>query len=158
MLELSLVTAVASAVMAGVFFAFSSFVMTALGNVEPGEGIKAMQRINIDVFCWSFASLFFGLPLATLGLGLYAVLHWSEPASVYYLVGSIVYLVGSFLVTIAGNVPLNDALARVDPNEDTAAQVWNHYLINWVRWNHVRTAACLVACSAFAGALVEITN
>lgn len=61
--------AIAAVVMAGVFFAFSSFVMTALGNIAPAEGIKAMQRINIDVFCWSFSLLFFGIPLASLGLG-----------------------------------------------------------------------------------------
>lgn len=79
-----------------------------------------MQRINIDVFCWSFSILFFSVSLASLGLGVYAVWHLSQPESVYYLVGSIVYLVGSFLVTVAGNVPLNNALARVDPDAHNA--------------------------------------
>ena len=152
MVGLSLGTAVAAAVMGGVFFAFSSFVMTALGNINPAEGIRAMQRINIDVFCWSFVSLFFGLPLASLGLGIYAVWQWSVPNSVYYLVGSVVYLAGCFLVTAAGNVPLNNVLARVDPDADNAIDEWRRYLVTWTRWNHIRTAACLVACVVFAGA------
>lgn len=151
MLELSLGIAVASAVMAGVFFAFSSFVMTALGNIQPAEGIRAMQRINIEVLCRSFSLLFFGLPVASVGLGVYALWHLSQPESVYYLLGGIVYLAGSFLVTIVGNVPLNDALARVDPDTDDANDEWRAYLSAWTRWNHVRATACLVACIVIAG-------
>lgn len=153
MIELiSLSIAVASAVMAGVFFAFSSFVMTALGNIKPAEGIRAMQRINIDVFCWSFSLLFFGIPLASLGLGVFAVWQWSQPDSVYYLMGSIVYLAGSFFVTVAGNVPLNNALGRVDPDSHNAIDEWRAYLVCWTRWNHVRAAACLTACVVIVGA------
>ncbi|BCG62550.1 MAG: hypothetical protein methR_P0193 [Methyloprofundus sp.] len=138
--------AIAAAVMAGIFFAFSSFVMTALGNIAPAEGIRAMQRINIDVFCWSFSLLFFGVPLSALGLGIFAVWQWPQPGSGYYLLGSIVYLVGCFGVTAAANVPLNNALARVDPSADNATNEWRGYLVCWTRWNHVRTVACLIAC------------
>ena len=152
MFELSLGVAVASAVMAGVFFAFSSFIMTALGNIEPAAGIRAMQRINIDVFCWSFSFLFFGLPLLSLGFGIYAVLNLSQPEAIYYLVGSFVYLVGSLLVTAKGNVPLNDALARVDPYAENAVEQWRKYLVTWTRWNHLRAVACLVAGVVFVGA------
>ena len=152
MLELSLATAMASALMAGVFFAFSSFIMTALGNIEPAAGIKAMQRINIDVFCWSFSLLFFGLPLLAVGFGIYAVFNLSAPEAIYYLVGSLVYLVGSLLVTAKGNVPLNDALARVDPYAENAIEQWRKYLASWTRWNHLRAMACLVAGIIFIGA------
>lgn len=147
MIELiSLSIAVASAVMAGVFFVFSSFIMTALGNIKPAEGIRAMQRINIDVICWSFSLLFFGIPLASLGLGVFAVWQWPQPESIYYLMGSIVYLAGCFFVTVAGNVPLNNALARVDPDAHNAIEEWRAYLVCWTRWNHVRAAACLITC------------
>lgn len=147
MIELiSLSIAIASAVMAGVFFAFSSFIMTALGNIKPAEGIRAMQRINIDVFCWSFSLLFFGIPLASLGLAVFAVWQWSQANSFYYLIGSIVYLAGSFFVTIAGNVPLNNALARIDPDAHNAIDEWRRYLVDWTRWNHIRAVACLISC------------
>jgi len=152
MIELiSLSIAIASAVMAGVFFAFSSFIMTALGNIKPAEGIRAMQRINIDVFCWSFSLLFFGIPLASLGLAVFAVWQWSQPNSLYYLMGSIVYLAGSFVVTIAGNVPLNNALARLDPEAHNAIDEWRTYLAYWTRWNHIRAVACLIACIVIIG-------
>lgn len=150
MFELSMATAAACAVMAGVFFAFSAFIMTALGNIPPSEGIRAMQRINIDVFCWPFFFLFFGLPLVSLGLGIYAIVQWSLPESIYYLAASTVYICGSFLVTVICNIPLNDALARVDANTESAVEAWQNYLIYWTKWNHVRAFASLAACPLFA--------
>ena len=67
-LWLTVTAALASALMGGIFFAFSSFVMPALGRIPPAEGIRAMQRINIDVFHWSFVVAFFGTPAACLAL------------------------------------------------------------------------------------------
>ncbi len=156
MLQLSLGTAVAAAVMSGIFFAFSSFIVTALGNLHPAEGIKAMQRINVDVFCWSFSLLFFGIPLAALILGVYAVLNWTQPHAIYFLIGSVTYLLGCFLVTAVGNVPLNDSLARLDAGEQSADAQWRKYLAAWIRWNHVRAAACMIACIVFAGASLTL--
>lgn len=140
-------TAVASAVMGGIFYGFSSFIMPALARVAPEEGIHAMQRINVDVYHWSFMGLFFGIPFACLGIGGYAIFRWDEPWAMYALLGSIVYVVGTFVVTAAGNVPLNEALAAVEAPTAEAAATWSRYLVEWTRWNHVRTAACILAAA-----------
>lgn len=55
--------------------------------------------------------------------------------------GSIVYLAGCFGVTAAANIPLNNALTRIDPDADSATNEWCKYLVRWTRWNHVRTVA-----------------
>ncbi|KAI9134747.1 DUF1772 domain-containing protein [Acaryochloris sp. CCMEE 5410] len=142
---LTLAIAIAAAAMGGIFLAFSSFIMTAFGNLQPSEGIRAMQRINIDVFCWSFTLLFLGLPLTFISLGLYGLWQWNSPDSVYLLSSGLVYLMGCLVVTIFGNVPLNEKLARVDPESSQGAALWSHYLAQWTGWNHVRTVACLAA-------------
>ena len=50
MLVAALVTAaIGNGLGAGVFFAFSSFVMPALARVTPAVGVHAMQSINITV-------------------------------------------------------------------------------------------------------------
>lgn len=145
---------IGSALMAGVFFAFSSFVMTALDNLKPGEGIKAMQRINIDVFCWSFMSLFFVLPVAFVTAAVVVLQNTTVANANRVLIAAVVYLVGVFAVTMFGNVPLNNALARVDVatsetgkrmDESSAGIVWRNYVVVWRRWNHVRTFAGLAA-------------
>jgi uncharacterized membrane protein len=43
---LTLITAVGCGLNAGVFFAFSAFVMPALKRLPPAHGIAAMQSIN----------------------------------------------------------------------------------------------------------------
>ncbi len=154
MFGLTIIATLASAVMGGVFFAFSSFVMPALGRIPPEEGIRAMQRINVDVFHWSFVVAFFGTPVVCVALATQAVWHWNEAGSVWTVAGSAVYLLGCLLVTAAGNVPRNRALANVDADTVDAALEWGRFAVGWTRWNHVRTVACVAAAGAFVAALV----
>ena len=48
-------------------------------------------------------------------------------------------------MTIAFNVPRNEALARQDASE--AVQRWRRYVAEWTAWNHVRTLAAVVAAA-----------
>lgn len=147
-------TALACALMGGIFFAFSSFVMPALGRIPAEDGIRAMQRINVDVYHWSFMSAFFGTPIACMAAAARAIAGSSSPDVVFYaVIGCILYVVGNFVVTAAGNVPLNNALAAVDPEALDAAGDWARYVVKWTRWNHVRTAASMLAALAFVLAL-----
>ena len=79
---------------------------------------------------------------------------WAETDAPYLVGGSALYLVGTILVTLAFNVPLNDRLAKVAPGTSEAAEFWAHYLTRWNLWNHVRTAASLASAASFMGALV----
>jgi uncharacterized membrane protein len=150
---LTLLTALACGLMGGVFFAFSSFVMPALGRIPVAEGIRAMQRINVDVYHWSFMGTFFATPIACVATAVAAVRGESAEVVVYAVVGCVLYVLGNFAVTAAGNVPLNNALAAVDADTVEAAQEWSRYLVRWTRWNHVRTAASIVAAASFVLAL-----
>jgi uncharacterized membrane protein len=56
---LTFLSALGSGLIAGVFFAFSAFVMTALGRLPPDQGMAAMQSINVAVLNpWFFAAFF----------------------------------------------------------------------------------------------------
>ncbi len=67
---------------------------------------------------------------------------------VYLLVGGALYLVGSLLVTVAFNVPKNEALAARAPTDSNAASLWADYLSAWTAWNHVRTVGSLAAAAS----------
>jgi uncharacterized membrane protein len=71
----------------------------------------------------------------------------------YWLAGSVLYFVGTFLVTMLFNVPRNNALAVVAPTSPEAARLWVSYLSTWTAWNHVRTVAALAAAVLFTIAL-----
>ena len=113
-----------------------------------------MQQINKDVFHWSFMGVFFGTPLVCIALLVQAIWGDTRPGAVYGATGAVVYLIGSFLVTVVGNVPRNDALAAVDSDGTDAEDAWNRFAFVWTRWNHVRTVASMAAAGAFVAALV----
>ena len=147
--------AIGSGIMAGVYFAFSGFVMRSLGALPHAEGIAAMQSINRVILSSSFMPFFFGTTILSLGLGAWSVLRWGEPGSLLMLSAALLYVLGMFVCTAAGNVPLNDALDAVDPDGADAARLWSRYLRDWTRYNHVRTLACVAACIAFIAAMVR---
>ena len=149
---LTLLTALGSGLIAGVFFAFSNFVMQALGRLPAAHGAAAMQSINVTVLNPVFLGVFAGTALLCAILAGFALLVWST-ASPYLLGGALLYLAGTFLVTVMFNVPRNEVLAKVDPAAPDASSVWASYLRSWTRWNHVRTCSALVAAALFASAL-----
>ncbi len=69
-----------SALVGGVFFAFSSFVMKALARVPSSEGIGAMQSINVDVINPSFLGAFMGTALLSLGVVVLVLLTHGHPS------------------------------------------------------------------------------
>lgn len=142
---LTLLSALGCGLVAGTFFAFSTFVIKALARLPPSQGIAAMQSINIAVINPWFMAAFLGTGLGCLVLGVGALFQWHKPSAAFYLGGSLLYLVGAILVTLLFNVPLNDGLATVDPASADGTNVWTGYVTSWTAWNHVRTVAALVA-------------
>jgi uncharacterized membrane protein len=150
---LTLVSALGGGLMAGVFFGFSSFVMKALARLRPAQGIAVMQSINVMAVRPGFLAVFLGTALTCVALTVTAVLNWHALGAPYRLLGSLLYLIGGFLVTILFNVPRNDALAAVDPESTEGAELWRSYVRGWTAWNHVRTAACFSAAAVLTSTL-----
>lgn len=142
-------TALGAALVAGIFFAFSTFVMKALRRLHPEQGIAAMQAINVTVLNPWFFAVFFGTALGSIVLALFGILDWGAAGSSYLVAGSLLYVIGCILVTIVLNVPFNHALATVKPGSKEGAETWTRYLSTWTTWNHLRTVASLAAAAAF---------
>lgn len=146
---LAIVAALGSGAIGGVFFAFSSFVMRALGRLPVEQGLAAMQSINATVINPHFLGGFLGTAVISLAAIGVAGLRWGEPGATLHATGGALYFVGTFLVTMGRNVPLNTALDQVTPTDADAAAAWEEYLRRWTIWNHVRTAAALLATLSF---------
>ena len=144
-----------SALIGGVFFAFSSFVMKALARLPSSGGIAAMQSINVVVINPSFLGAFMGTAMLSLGVVGLALIRWSHPSAMFFLGGAVCYFVGTFLVTMFGNVPLNNRLAAASATDPATRDVWDHYLDRWTMWNHVRTVAAMVAALLYAMGLMQ---
>ncbi len=130
-------------------YVFSTGVMQALGQLPPAEAVRAMQGINEAVINPRFLGVFLGTGLWLAGLSAGHLLTPGQATNPWLLAGTGVYVGGMVLVTIGGNVPLNDALAGLDP-EALPDRAWAAYARPWLVYNHLRSLAGAVA----AGLLV----
>jgi uncharacterized membrane protein len=146
-------SALGAGLMAGVYFAFSAFIMTSLERIPQAAGVAAMQSINKVILSSAFMPVFWGTTLAGLALAIIGFIRWGEPGALALLAGGIIYVVGMFVFTVIFNVPLNNALDAVDPAGTEAAAIWARYLRDWTFWNTVRTIACLLASALFIYAI-----
>jgi uncharacterized membrane protein len=134
----------------GLYFAFSAFIMRALGGIDRAAGIAAMNSINTAILRSAFIPLFLGTTLASVALVVYGLVQAGSPRGSLLIAGGLLYVIGMLVVTMAFNVPLNNALLR-GGERDVAT--WQRYLESWTRWNHVRTVASLAASALFIAAM-----
>lgn len=147
---------VGTALIGGIFFAFSNFVMKALERVPSSEGVLAMQTINVTVLNRWFLGVFTGTGVVCLALAIVSIATWTAAHSPYLLGGAVCYIGGTWLVTAFGNVPLNNKLAAVDAGNADATEVWDHYLDRWTALNSRRTGAALLAAVLFSIGLSSV--
>jgi len=97
----------------------------------------------------------FPTALACVALVVSSLIKWRrEPVAMLRLVGGELFLVGTVLVTIVRNVPMNDALAGVDPDSADGAAEWARYVTSWTARNTVRTVTAIAAAVMFSLALM----
>ena len=151
---LTLIAALGSGLIAGVFFIFSITIMRALERVP--NGMAAMQSINVVILNPLFLGVFMGTALLCIVLAVFSVIRWEHAGAGWLIAGALLYLVGSIAATMIFNVPMNNALMAADPASAQGQKVWADYLVNWTRWNHVRTFASLGASASFIFAMARL--
>jgi uncharacterized membrane protein len=149
----TLVTVLGCGLNAGIFFAFSTFVMDGLARADAPAGIAAMQSINRRAPTPPFMLVWLGTALLCAVLAVRTVVSPGGTRAVLAVAAGAIYLAGSIAVTFARNIPLNDALDRMDPADADTARFWMDYVRRWTALNHVRTAASLAAAALLTIAL-----
>lgn len=139
--------AIGSGLVAGLCFAFGSFIMRSFDRLGPSNAIRAMQAINATILRSSAMGVWFGTAVA----GVVAAVLAEDRALA--VAAAVLYGVGAILITGRGNVPLNEELDRVDPDALGAEEAWRRYRALWGRWNALRTLVCVLASAGFALAL-----
>ncbi len=134
-----LLTALAVALMAGLFFNWTTAITIGLGHLPDREFVAAMQAINRVIQNPLFFLAFFGSAVL---LPVCSYMHYQTPLSTkgWYLIGAtVLYLLGVMAVTIFGNVPLNNALDQFDLNTAEAAEITRQRLAFEGKWNMLNT-------------------
>lgn len=143
----TILAALGTGLLAGNFFAFSVYLMRALGGLSAERGIVAMQAIIAAIKNLPFLVVFFGTAALCAVLSGAAILEWGKPGSCYLLAGTLFFLMGTFPATMMGNVPLNNRLALASPDTEDGRELWKRFQSSWGAWNHVRTVTAILACA-----------
>jgi len=152
------ITATLTALIAGLFYAYTCSVNTGLGKLGDEAYIAAMQSINKEIinplFFASFMGTLFLLPLSAW------LQHKAGASSAFLLLlaASAVYVSGTFGVIIFGNVPLNNALARFDLHTATAAAMKQQRALFEPAWNRLHTIRTIAAVVALVLVIVACLN
>jgi len=144
---------VLTGLMAGIYFAFSVFIMKSLADLPALQAAQAMNKINDVIVNTLFLPVFFGSTLWYAGLVVWSFADWQGTRSLLVIAAALFYLIGMFVVTAFGNVPLNNQLKLSEASDAHLVHCWDNYLHRWTRLNHVRTLSCMASV-----ALLTITQ
>lgn len=147
---LLIAAAVGAGLIGGLFFIFSNTIMKALDQLPAGGGVAPMQRINEVILNPVFFLAFFGTALICVALLIIYLPRLGQPGAVLACSGALLYVLGSIVVTMVWNVPLNNKLMAIPASASDLAAQWQAYRVPWTMWNHVRTITSLLAATAFA--------
>lgn len=143
----SLTSLLLSGAIFGFFYAWICSTMWGLDAIDPRISIAAMQAMNTSVRNAVFAPAFFATPFVLILTGVIAWVMTLRRAAVFFAAAGFVYLIGGMFLTMAVNVPMNQALGRVTVPTDltTAQQIWDAYSPKWQSYNILRTIMSGVA-------------
>lgn len=139
----------------GFFYAWVCSTMWGLDAADPRTAIAAMQAMNGSVRNAVFAPAFFGTPLVYAATALVLRQTGESRAAALLGLAALIYLVFGLGLTMAVNVPMNEALAqvRVPDDIDAARTIWSDYSTKWQFWNQARTIASGLALAIAAWGL-----
>lgn len=134
------------ALQAGLFYAWSCSVMPGFARLADREFVSAMQKTNRAILNPVFFASFFGAPIFLI---ISTVFHYHQSSRFWFLLAAtIVFLVGTFGVTMFGNVPLNNRLDHFDSESATDEEInlqRKNFERPWNNLNTIRTSASTIA-------------
>ncbi|MEL6876184.1 MAG: anthrone oxygenase family protein [Pseudomonadota bacterium] len=133
----------------GVFKAFSEFVMKGLLRAAPASGIESMQQINKTVIRTEFVASLFAITAFSAAFATYGIIALDGTVSLILISAALIYIGSVFLMTIFGNVPMNNRLAALDHRSAEAHDYWAVYGEKWTRLNHFRTGGSFLAAGLY---------
>ncbi|GAA1057609.1 membrane protein [Agromyces luteolus] len=149
-----LVAVVGTGVAAGVFFAFSAFVVQGLDRLPEADAARAMRAVNVTAVRWPLMLELFGTALLLAVLAVASLLRPGSGITWWVVASAALYLVTVVFVTGGGNVPRNNALAAAPDEPEGLAAAWRAFRAGWMGWNHVRTLGAAASSALLAVGLV----
>lgn len=135
--------------MAGLFFSFSTAIIPGLSQLPDGTYLKAFQHINSSIQNPAFL-LSFMAPLILLPVSVwFQYKQGGSSAWIWTLAATVLYVIGVFGITVSGNVPLNDALAKSDLTNASLPSLADQRAAFEPLWNKLHSVRTIANFFAF---------
>ena len=130
---------------AGLCFTWSNSITTGIGNLDNYGYLSAFQQMNRTILNPTFIIVFFG-PFFLGLINLYVFKNASSSLIWLLILAIVIYFLGVALVTIFGNVPLNEILDKTDlvsANSQDLQTLRNTFEVKWNCLHLIRTMASI---------------
>lgn len=149
-------TATCSALISGLFFAYTFSVNLGLHKLDDKSYLMAMQNINREILNPVFYSCFLGAPLLLI---VSSVLYFDLSSPKFYLIltACLSYIIGVLMITGTKNVPLNNQLDSFDISTASSDAIHRIRLLiedPWVFWNNIRTVFSFITLVSLIMSLI----
>ena len=131
---------------AGLCFTWSNAVTPGIGRLDNLTFLKSFQAMNRAIINGKFMIVFFG-PVLLLFLNTY-LFKGNSISFWLFLTAAILFFIGIGLVTIFGNVPLNEVLDKTNLealSKIELQELRNKFEQPWNRWHTIRTLSSFSA-------------
>ncbi|MEM9526959.1 MAG: DUF1772 domain-containing protein [Bacteroidota bacterium] len=137
---------------AGLFYAWAVSVIPGTQRVSDTTYLESMQAINRAILNPAFYLVFMG-PVIALGWSTFQ--HYANDLPFWLLlIATLLYVLGTFGVTIFGNVPLNDQLDLLELSQLNPLKAKEFRLSYEQQWNRLHLYRTIAAVASFGAALV----
>jgi uncharacterized membrane protein len=132
--------------LAGIFFTWANAVTPGIGKLDDINYLRAFQNMNRTIQNPLFFLVFFGSML----FSFIAAYCYKSNNAVFWVViaAALLYFIGVFLVTILGNIPLNEMLDKTNLTSITlqeAAILRDKFEAKWNTLHLIRTVISLLS-------------
>tara|TARA_B100000497_G_scaffold126001_1_gene163744 strand:- start:1201 stop:1689 length:489 start_codon:yes stop_codon:yes gene_type:complete len=143
-----IVAIISTGIMTGIFFTWTNAVKPGIGTLDDISYLKAFKAMNMVILNPLFYITFI-LPVLTISISTY-MNFGTRNLYVFELLlaSSLIYLFGVFMVTINGNVPINELLENTDLQKITEIELSSlreNIEDKWNNFNLIRTISSLIS-------------
>ena len=132
---------------AGLCFTWSNTVTPGIGRLDDLGYLQSFQQMNRTILNPMFFVVFFG-PFFLNLVNIY--FFRSSPSSFFWILilAGVIYVFGVLVVTVFGNVPLNEMLDKTDldiASIDELRQLRENFELKWNRLHSIRTFTSIIS-------------
>lgn len=132
---------------AGLCFTWSNTVTPGLGRLDDLGYLQSFQQMNKTILNPIFIVVFFA-PFFLSLVNIYLLKNSSSNLLWLVILAGVIYFFGVLLITLFGNVPLNEMLDKSDlsiSSIDELSQLREKFEVKWNRLHSIRTISSIIS-------------